>query len=127
MPSRKAKWLMYTVAVGLLPAMLRLMIWLSFPDRDIDILNAVDFILFGLVLHISNINEIEHFNDTEGAWKTFQNGISLIFVALYGGLYASHLFGDAGFELLIVSITLGIVSFVISFTVYNRTSEVDAR
>ena len=127
MTDRKAKWLMYTVALGLLPALLRLMIGLTSPDEGIDLLNAIDFILFGLVLHISNINELEHFTDSEKSWKTIQNGISLLFVALYCGLYVSQLPDGAGPMLLIVSISLGIVSFVISFTVYNRTSEVDER
>ena len=127
MSERKAKWLMYTVALGLLPALLRLMIGLTSPDKNIDLLNAIDFILFGLILHISNINELEHFNDSEKSWKTIQNGTSLVFVALYCGLYVSHLHGGAGLVPLIVSISLGIVSLAISFTVYNRTSEVDAR
>ena len=47
MTDRKAKWLMYTVTLGLLPALLRLMIGLTSPDEDIDLFSAVDFILFG--------------------------------------------------------------------------------
>ena len=127
MSDRKAKWFMYTVALGLLPALLRLMIGLTSPDKGIDLLNAVDFIIFGLVLHISNINELEHFNDSEKSWKTIQNGTSLVFVAFYCGLYVSHLHGEVGTILLIVSILMGILSFLISFTVYNRTSGVDER
>ena len=116
---------MYTVALGLLPAVLRLMIGLTSPNEGIDLLNAVDFILFGLVLHISNINELEHFNDSEKSWKTIQNGTSLVFVALYCSLYVSHLYGEVGIVLLIVSMLLGIMSFLISFTVYDRTSKID--
>ena len=122
MTDRKAKWLMYTVTLGLLPALLRLMIGLTSPDEDIDLFSAVDFILFGLVLHISNINELEHFTYGEKSWKTIQNGASLAFLALYCGLYVSHLHGETGTILLIVSMLMGISSFLISFTVYNRTS-----
>lgn len=118
---------MYTVALGLLPALLRLMIGLTSPDEDINLLNAVDFIIFGLVLHISNINELEHFTDGEKSWKTIQNGTSLVFVALYCGLYVSHLHGTSGLVLLIVAMLMGVLSFLISFAVYNRTSEIDER
>ncbi len=86
MPGRKAKWLIYTVLVGLLPALLRMLIWLISQDRDIGILNAADFIVFGLILHISNINEIERFADREKSWKTTQNVISVFFIIIYSVL-----------------------------------------
>ncbi len=56
-----------------------------------DIFNASDFVAFGLILHISNINEIEHFNDNEKSWKTIQNGISIGFISLYSVLFTAYL------------------------------------
>lgn len=129
MPSRKAKWLMYTVLVGLIPALLRILIWLISQNRDAEILNAVDFIVFGLILHISNINEIEHFDDREKSWKTIQNGVSLVFITFYSVLFASHLLGEAnpglidGVAINALSMSLGLLSFMISFAVYNRISK----
>ena len=95
MANRKVKWLIYTVLVGLIPALLRILIWLISQNRDMGILNAVDFIVFGLILHISNINEVEHFDDAEKSWKTFQNGISIAFISFYSALLACHLLGEA--------------------------------
>lgn len=92
------------------------------------ILNAVDFIVFGLILHISNINEIEHFNDREKSWKTIQNGVSLVFITFYSVLFASHLLGETnpglidGTAIKSLSMSLGLLSFMISFVVYNRIS-----
>ena len=131
MPSRKAKWLMYTVLVGLLPAAARILMWLISPNQDIDLFNAVDFIIFGLVLHISNINELEHFDDRERSWKTIHNGVSVFFIAMYSILFAYHVSGEANpgsidyDNLKYISIGLGIASFVISLTVYNETSKLD--
>ena len=129
MPNRKVKWLIYTVLVGLIPALLRMLIWLISQNRDADILNAVDFIVFGLILHISNINEIEHFDEGERSWKTIQNGVSLVFITFYSVLFASHLLGDAnpglidGAAIKAISMLLGLLSFMISFVVYNRISK----
>lgn len=58
MENKKIKWLIYTVLVGLIPIMSRLLVWLVSNKVGIEILNASDFVAFGLVLHISNINEI---------------------------------------------------------------------
>ena len=129
MPSRKAKWLMYTVLVGLIPAMARILMWLISPNQDFDMLNAVDFIIFGLVLHISNINELEHFNDREKSWKTIHNGISVFLIAMYSILFAYHISGEVNTDsvnyenMKRISIILGIASFLISLSVYNETSK----
>ena len=122
---------MYTVLVGLIPVLLRMLIWLISQNKDADILNAVDFIVFGLILHISNINEIEHFDDREKSWKTTQNGMSVFLIIVYSVLFASHIFGQSNPGLVddqaitIASVVLGIMSFIISFTVYDRTSKIE--
>lgn len=109
--------------------MARMLIWLISQNRDTDLLNAVDFIVFGLVLHISNINELEHFNDSEKSWKTIQNGASVFLIIVYSILLTSHLFGEANLGLIdtqamkIGAILLGIISFLISYSVYNATSK----
>jgi len=131
MPNRKVKWLIYTVLVGLIPALLRMLIWLISQNREVDILNAVDFIVFGLILHISNINEIEHFDDRDKSWKTTQNGISVFLIVVYSVLFAAHIFGQSNPGLVddqaitIAAIILALTSFTISFTVYDRTSKVE--
>ena len=131
MTDRKAKWLIYTVLVALIPAMARVLVWLISQNPNTDLFNAVDFVVFGLVLHISNINELEHFNEREMSWKTIQNGASVFLIILYSILLTSYLFGEANPGLLnyenlkYISIGLGIGSFLISLSVYNETSKTD--
>lgn len=83
MGSKKIKWLIYTVLVGLIPILSRLIVWVVTKEGSVDLLSPSDFVAFGLVLHISNINEIEHFSGVEREWKTSQNGISIAFIAFY--------------------------------------------
>ena len=122
---------MYTVLVGLIPAIARLLMWLISPNQGIDMLNAVDFIIFGLVLHISNINELEHFNARGKSWKTIYNGVSVFFIAVYSILFAYHIFGESNpgsinnENLKYIAVVLGIASLVISLSVYNETSKLD--
>lgn len=128
MENKKIKWLIYTVLVGLIPIMSRLLVWLVSNKVGIEILNASDFVAFGLVLHISNINEIEHLEPTDKSWKTIHNGISITFIAFYSVLFATFLLGSSQPNLIDIkaikaaSILLSAVSFIISYSVYYRIS-----
>lgn len=129
MTNIKTKWLIYTVLVGLIPVFLRLLIWSVLQNRTMDFLNAVDFVAFGLILHISNINEIEHFNDQEKSWKSIQNGLSIVFIVLYGSLFTCSLFNQSSPGLIdaramkYAAIVLSFTSFGISYSVYHRISK----
>lgn len=129
MTNIKIKWLIYTVLVGIIPALLRMLIWFISQDQTMDIFNASDFVAFGLILHISNINEIEHFNDHEKSWKTIQNGFSIAFISFYSVLFACYLLGQSNpglinFESIkYLSMVLSFVSFLLSLSVYNRISK----
>ena len=127
MTNIKIKWLIYTVLVGLIPVLSRMLIWLI--SRNMDIFNASDFVVFGLILHISNINEMEHFDDLEKSWKTIQNGLSIVFILFYGILLAAYSLDQSSPGLVdvgamkYVSMVLGLVSFGISFSVHHRISK----
>ncbi|ENO8810991.1 hypothetical protein KFZ67_08015 [Photobacterium damselae] len=123
-----AKWLIYTVVVGLIPILSRLFSWLVTKDNIIPAFSASDFIAFGLVLHISIINEVEHINDLDKSWKTFQNGISISFIAFYSVLYTFTLLAplsDVTDPAVITNCAqvLSVVSFLISFSVFDRVSK----
>ncbi len=60
MENKKVKWLIYTVLVGLIPILSRFLVWGVTEPGIVSFITASDFIAFGLILHISNINEIEH-------------------------------------------------------------------
>jgi hypothetical protein len=57
----------------------------------VDPLPAVDFVAFGLVLHIATINELEHVAGMISPWRTLQTGLAVFFVAVYSVLYATSL------------------------------------
>ena len=81
---------------------------------------------FGLILHISNINEIEHFSGADQEWKTSQNGISITFIAFYSVLFALTLVGEAIVDvqaIKICTVALSAVSLLISYSVYDRIAK----
>ncbi|HSH24744.1 MAG TPA: hypothetical protein VLA13_04320 [Massilibacterium sp.] len=126
MGSKKVKWLIYTVLVGLIPILSRLIVWIVTKQGSVDLLSPSDFVAFGLVLHISNINEIEHFSGVDRGWKTSQNGISIAFIAFYSVLFALTLVGKTIVDvqaITICTVVLSVVSFLISYSVYDRISK----
>lgn len=130
MGNRKVKWLIYTVLVGLIPIVSRVLIWGVTQPGTISILAASDFIAFGLILHISNINEIEHLGNGEKTWKTVQNGTSILFITLYSVLFSLIIISEGlpGFidskVIKMCVIALAIISFLISFSVFHRVSAI---
>lgn len=130
MENKKIKWLIYTVLVGLIPIISRLLVWGVTQSGIVNLLAASDFIAFGLILHISNINEIEHLSDSDKSWKTIQNGTSILFIALYSVLFCLTMlsegipdFVDSQVITLCV-IALALISFSISFSVFHRISNI---
>lgn len=129
MVDRNVKWLSYTVLVGLIPVLARFLIWAVTDDQRISLLNATDFIIFGLILQISNINEIEHFHDDHQSWKTFHNGSSILFIVMYAVLFACQLLGQSipglinDAYMLMFALALSAVSLLLSGSVYYRLSK----
>ncbi|WP_028299323.1 hypothetical protein [Oceanospirillum beijerinckii] len=130
MVDRRIKWLIYTVLVGLIPIVSRFFIWLVSTSSTMPLFNPSDFVAFGLVLHISNINEIEHLESFEQNWKTAQNGISLTFIAFYGVLFALTVLSETVPGIINIDtikyavMLLCMVSFFLSYSVYHRVSMV---
>ena len=77
----KTKWIIYTVLIGLVPVLSRLLIALL-SRAHVNSFEASDFVGFGFVLTIANINGLEHATNVSPGWKTQSIGISLIIVAL---------------------------------------------
>ena len=131
MNDKQVKWLMYTVLVGLIPIFLRLIIYFV-TDGSIKIFSASDFIAFGIILHISNINELEHYTKDK-SWKTIQNGLSIIFIVFYSLLFALTLLVEVQPTFINYSMVreftmiLSLVSFLISFAIYYRINKLTRR
>ena len=81
MKSSKSKWFVYTVLVGLIPIASRLLIWVTSKAGTVPAFAPQDFVAFGLVLHITAINELEHVSKVDHrsgsmAMNTFSRKIS---------------------------------------------------
>jgi hypothetical protein len=128
MPSSKIRWLAYTVMVGLIPFVARLATW-AMLDPGPPAFAPADLIVFGLVLHIANINELEHVPVGNESWRTIQNGVSIVFISLYMVLYALTLISEAHIlvnmrSMLFASAVLAAASLGLSFSVFHRLSSV---
>lgn len=130
----KVKWLTYTVLVGLIPFFSRLLIFFLTASRNIDLLfNPSDFVAFGLILHISNINELEHSNLEKKSWKTIQNGLSIVFIAAYSVLFVIAVIEDTispgVFNQTAVRVSpmiLSIPSFALSYSIFDRLAKLES-
>lgn len=69
-----SKWLAYTFLVGLIPVLMRLLAWAVTTPDHVSPFAPQDLVAFGLVLHVSIINELEHNSREDKDWKTIQNG-----------------------------------------------------
>lgn len=129
----KSKWLAYTFLVGLIPVLTRMLAWTTTTSGAVNFLAASDFVAFGLVLHVSVINELEHLPTREREWKTIQNGTSLIFIALYSALYALTIVGEKNASLIDTnvmlrsSIALSIVSTLLCLAAFHRLSKLASK
>lgn len=105
------------------------MVWLASKSGTVDFLSGADFVALGLVLHISNINEIQHLSDPDPSWVTVRLGISLLFIVFYGVLFAMTLLAGAPTSPIdpqvakFAPIVLGVVSLLISYSVFDRISQ----
>lgn len=126
----KVKWLIYTVLVGMIPILSRILIWAVLKSTSIPIFNASDFVTFGLVLNVSNFNEIEHAVKFHDKWKTVQNGTSLCFISFFMVLFSVYIVGESDPSLVnvqtikIMSIVMSAVSLLLSLSIYNRISTI---
>jgi len=88
------KWLAYTFLVGLIPVLMRLLAWAVTTSGSLEPFATQDLVAFGLVLHASIINELEHAHLRDRGWKSVQNGTAILFVTLYGALYTLTMIGE---------------------------------
>jgi hypothetical protein len=89
------------------------------------LMNEADFIVFGLVLNLTNLNELEHRESS--VWKTQKIGLAAIQVAFYAGIlilsYITEFPNQAIINpnlLFYSSLALSIGSFVFSYSIYDR-------
>jgi uncharacterized membrane protein YidH (DUF202 family) len=91
----KMKWLIYTVIIGLIPVFFFFIVFLLHKERSFDFLcSEIDFIIFGLVLNSSNINELENKTRVNKKLKTNHIGLSVILIVIFSFLLAPVYFNE---------------------------------
>lgn len=129
MKTARTRWFCYTVIVGSLPFACRLLVFLIGSKADWGFLfHEADFIFFGLVLHISNINVLEHHHTDDQNWKTIQNTISIFFIFIYAVMYTAVVLHELHGEIVdvisvkVFAVFLSVSSLWISSNVYNKVA-----
>lgn len=126
----KTKWFIYTVIVGLIPFIVRLCIFIVSIKKDTYLLfDPMDFAILGLVVNITNINELEGRKDLDSEWKSKCIGISVICIVVYAVLFAitiiysinSNIFDKK--YILVSSVILSITSVFYSFSIFDRLNK----
>lgn len=135
---KKNRWLYYTVGVAALPIAIRIIVFLLMTNHDLSVLvNAVDFVYFGLTLNLSNMNELNSLrikkgnkmiseNDREklSSWSIYSIIILCIILGfLYVPKSGQDVFNPA--TMLVASIVLAIASFILSLHVINKINRIE--
>lgn len=122
----KRRWIIYTVLIGLIPFVLRSMIYLFTKQvTGVYVLNEIDFISFGLILNLTNINELEGIENVDKVWKMTRIGLSVVLLIVFAAFlllaYLSEV--STGFEknnIKYGALILSGASLVFSYSIYNR-------
>ena len=119
--------------LGLIPFYVRLFIY--FIANGVNpgyVLNEVDIATFGLILHISNINELQNISlDNLRKWKLTSTGITVVFIIVLGGiLFGSYLAAATNTNIInkenlkTCSIYLSLFSLIFSYSIFNRINKI---
>lgn len=127
MTDRAVTWLFYTCLLALIPAICRIAVWVIVED-GVQPFATIDLIVFGIVLHSANINEVNRISGADRAWKTMHNGISTFFLMIYSLLIFAAILDDDRVDsakLFLVSIAMGLVTFALGVSVIKRANALE--
>jgi len=123
----KTKWFGYTVLLGALPILMRLLVKVVASDRMvIEWISAADMLSFGLLLSVTNISGIESSSATRDGSMTVHIVASLTSVALICALFAATMISNDASNILDIGKTkfasgiLALSCLVLSFAVWDR-------
>jgi len=123
-------WLIFTVFIGLLPIIARFFTVNIFLLPDVDDFSTVDIIIFGIVLHVSILNEINNYQKDRD-WRIIATGSSILFIIGYVLLLSAAICSESqkipiNINLLIISsIILACISFVQSIVILYQYREIE--
>ena len=130
---KKTKWLIYTVLIGLIPLFIRFFIYIISIDKPFTyVLNEVDIVTFGLILQLTNINELDDNETFEKSAKTAYFGLSIFFLILFAAFLGVTYFSEnlqtpivSKDKIKYLSISMGIASFVMSYSINHRLNAIN--
>lgn len=127
----KRKWYIYTVLVGLIPFIARLLVCIISNKINLSTLKSpIDFITLGLVVGITNINELENRNNVDGKWKTTCIGGSLMSIIVYTILIVGCIINENKYifdndSIFRLSLLLAFASIYFSYSIFNRLTKIE--
>ncbi|CAI8791636.1 hypothetical protein [Pseudomonas chlororaphis] len=121
----KAKWLLFTVAFGAAPILIRMLIAMLVTDGSVVMFAISDFVALGIVLQVSIFNEVRHRSLNDADWNTIMMGVSAFYILIYAVLYALSLISEVWSRIdggLLKNISMGfaLISFLLCYAVYDR-------
>ena len=140
---KRAGWFFITIFIGLIPFLLRVLIFLFFNSDNNTLyflINETDFILLGLIVNITNLKELKginlsskYFGDTitkEKIWISISFLITFFCIIIYSGILFLSYLNSSGinlnlFLLKIISIILSIISILFGFFIIDRVSNIE--
>lgn len=135
---KKNRWLYYTVGVAALPIIIRVIVFILMAHQEMSVLvNAIDFVFFGLTLNLSNMNELNSLRIKDGNTTISENEREklsswsiyaiIVLCLVLGFLYVPNREHDIfnPVTMLIASVLLAVVSFFLSFNVINKINKVE--
>lgn len=126
------KWFIYTVFFGAIPFFARLAVWIIAPKLGAEyIINEVDMVTFGLVLNISNMNELEDRVDMKPFARSVFTGSSVFLIAMFGLFLGFAYFADLNSNDIVdkgriktCSASLSFLSFILSLIIYTNKLQI---
>lgn len=132
---KKQQWFYYTVIVGALPIIIRILTALYIADSaKVTYFSAIDFVFWGLTINLSNINEMKSMNavDVNGIenkmTSEFLNVLAIVFLSInLGCLYVAESTNIQilnPFALNVSSILLSLLSLGFSYKLIVRLNTI---
>ena len=106
-------WLVYTVALGLIPVFARLLVCMFLPKQSspIPYFASTDFVAFGIIVHASILNEVMSNKVFTAKVRIVHGGFSIFLLMFYGINYGFSLIPENQENVLILVAAL-IAAFV---------------
>ncbi|RJX81305.1 hypothetical protein [Pseudomonas sp. LS-2] len=120
-------WLVYTVLLGLVPIVIRILVASFVSGENVPFFSAADFISLGMVMQISLLTEIRYHDSADAWWKKIFIGFSIFAIMMYAVMVAFTLLSEVVDRInkesvFIVCMSMPVVSFALCWALYDRVA-----